>query len=106
MLLQDTSPYGTGHGNDVIFLFDYMMFWPLLYNGTTPDPWHYEATDIFGDNWSTFCKSGAPMKYWTQLLSANLETLVMTNNSTNAVKTMQNGLTPQMDFWLNIFPAL
>ena len=46
------------------------------------------------------------MKYWTELLSANLETLMITNNSTNAVKTMQSGLTPQMDFWLNIFPTL
>jgi len=106
LILWAESSYGVGHGNDVSFLFDYPNaenIWKILYQRTTPDPWHYETSDIWQNNYSKFFAFQHPLSYWKQFQYETLDLLYISNNETNAITTMENGMNDAMEFWLNIY---
>ena len=43
------------------------------------------------------------MDYWTPFQSDNLNQLILTNNETNAITTMESGMNGPMNYWLNVY---
>ena len=77
--------------------------WSLIYSGTTPDAWHYEASDIWQNNYSKFFAIQKPQEFWTHFESEKLDLLHISNNETNAVIRMETGMNDAMDFLLNVY---
>jgi len=114
-LLQRPSPYGCGHGNDVLLMMgapyirdypNYKEYWPNHFCGTTPTSWQYEASDIFVNQWSQFIKTGKPYQNWTMFDSNEYALLLIKNNNTNAVINMESGADPNIRFWVDQYPTI
>ena len=112
-LNQTPSPYGTGHANDIAFVFGYPYvrdyfanpsdgdYWPGHFCGTEPSPWHYSTADLMVENFTQFIKTGKPLSYWMPFGSSEFDTLYIRNNETSVVAEMATGWDANMQFWIN-----
>ena len=103
ILLHYTENLGTGHAEELEYIFGFTRDWryPATNNGLQPTDWEMDVTDFAENQWSNFSHFGEPSSEWKPIDSGNnsFNHMVIDNNADEMFK--MSDLDWLMNFWLN-----